>query len=186
MDIKIGFYYRARAYSVDDRIAQEAALLENAELNAFLDKVLPRHGKVIWHEYGHNLVTNVGARWLIIQGFITPQNAVPWYVMPKSTGSGDVADTASSHGGWTEITGYSQTTRPTLTLTTPTTGRSANNTSNLASITANASVTVAGFALVSVNTKSSIGGTLFSVSDFASSWAGSASNILRITATVSA
>jgi len=186
MNIDIGFHYRARAYEVDDFVARDAALLEGDELNIYLDKVLGRYGRVIWHDHGHNLVTDGGARWLITHGFVTAQSTIPWFIMPKSTGTGDVADTAASHGTWTEITGYSQTARPALTLVAPTTGRSANNTASLASITANASITVAGFALVSVNTKSATTGTLFSISDFASSWAGTSGNILRITATVSA
>jgi primosomal replication protein N len=179
--------YTARAYEVSPSVSRIAQTLENRELNEYLDRVLHRDSSVVWLHSGDNLVTDVGARWLINHSFVTPQASIPWYLILKSAGTGDNADTVASHASWTEITGYSQASRQLVSIAAITSGRSASNTASMASITANASITVAGFALISANTKgNTTAGVLFSVSDFASSWAGTTGNILRVTVTVSA
>jgi hypothetical protein len=79
-------------------------------------------------------------------------------------------DTASSHLGWTEITPYSNATRPTCTFGTPTTANPsvATNSASPASFTINATATVGGAFLISNSTKGGTTGTLYSASDFTS------------------
>ena len=81
-----------------------------------------------------------------------------------------ISDTMSSHGGWTEVTAYSQSTRPACTFGTPTTANPsvATNSASQASFSINATTTVGGAFLTSNNTKGGTTGTLFSAADFSS------------------
>jgi hypothetical protein len=179
------FFYRVEAWAVPLGLSQDSARLENQELNALLDRELPRWGRVVWRERRRNLVTDQGARWLITHGFVTAQTSIPWHVMFKGSGAFANADTMATHAAWTEVTAYSQPGRQALTLTAPITGRSANNSSSPASITANATTVVHGLALTSNSTKGNTAGTLYGGADFASSQSLASGQILRAVATVS-
>ena len=79
-------------------------------------------------------------------------------------------DTAASHAGWTEVTAYSQATRPACTFGTPTTADPsvATNSASTATFSINGTTTVGGAFLISNNTKGGTTGILFSAADFAS------------------
>jgi hypothetical protein len=72
------------------------------------------------------------------------------------------------HGGWTEVTAYSESTRPTATLAAATNANPSvvTNTASKAVFTINGTTTVGGAFLTSNNTKGGSTGTLFSAADF--------------------
>jgi hypothetical protein len=94
-----------------------------------------------------------------------------WYIGLYGAGASNTpaaSDTMSSHAGWTEITPYSNATRPVCTFATPTTANPsvATNTASPASYNINATATVGGAFLVSNSTKGGSTGTLYSAADF--------------------
>jgi hypothetical protein len=78
-------------------------------------------------------------------------------------------DTAASHAGWTEVTPYSNSTRPACTFGTATTADPSviTNGASPAQFSINSSATVGGAFLISDSTKGGTTGVLFSASDFA-------------------
>jgi hypothetical protein len=85
----------------------------------------------------------------------------------------------ASHAGWSEVTPYSGN-RPAITFGTTTAG---SNTASAVSYTINATATVAGAFLSSVNTGTS--GKLYSAGDLAASRGVASGDTLNITPTVS-
>lgn len=163
----IGFDYYGECWHLPDRLAHEAQALCDIELNQFLDETLPRFGERKWSHEGHNLITDHGAQWLCGR-FSSSAVSSTWYIMLKGAGAVNAADTAQLHPGWVEIqAAYSQTARQALIMPTPTSGRTTNNTANLASVTISAaSITVHGFGLINDSVKSASQGILFGVGDY--------------------
>jgi hypothetical protein len=143
-------------------------------------------GNIKWVATAKNLVVTAGLNALITACFKTIPSSVDWYLGLKSTGTPDAADTMSSHGTWTELTAYSESTRPTWTAGSVSSG-SVSNTASKARFTANGSMTVLGLFMTSNNTKSGTTGTLYGAADFTEgSRAMVSSDTLDVTATVSA
>lgn len=136
-----------------------------AEAQAELNKLLDRYGRVLSRERTTNLITDIGARFLLNMLYLGSAYTAAWYVGLKSTGAPATADTMSSHAAWTELTGYSQTTRPVLTMATATVGRSINNSAARAVFTANTALSVAGFFVVNNSARGGTTGTLYSVTN---------------------
>lgn len=115
---------------------------------------------VKWVEEARNLVVNAGIYNLMDTGVLTGTQVTEWYVAPvNASPSPAAADTMGSHGGWTEFTGYSQTTRQTWIS-----ARSTNvisNASNLASFAITTTGTLGGAFVVDSSTKGGGTGTLF-------------------------
>lgn len=122
-------------------------------------------GALVWVEEFDNLVTTAGLTDTLDKYFKGSNYTAAWYVGLKGEGSANVADTMSSHGGWSEITDYDESVRETLTLGTPSSG-AVDNASNRAEFTMNDSVTVDGAFIVSNSTKGGTSGTLYSVGSF--------------------
>jgi hypothetical protein len=74
----------------------------------------------------------------------------------------------ASHAGWTEITAYSQTTRPQCIFGAATAADPSiiNNSLSVAVFSINGAATVGGAFLTTNNTKGGTTGTLFSAADF--------------------
>ena len=94
-----------------------------------------------------------------------------WYLgLYGAASSNDPAagDTMSSHAGWTEVTDYTEATRPAATFVAATTVNPSvvTNSASKAQFTMNNTVTVGGAFLTSNNTKGGTSGTLFSAKDF--------------------
>ena len=128
-------------------------------------------GEIKWTDTIKNLVVTVGKNDLLDKYFAGSAYTAAWYmglVDGASTPTYAAADTLASHAGWTEVTPYSNATRPTCTFATATTANPsvATNSASPASFTINATKTVDGAFLVSNNTKGGTTGTLFSASDF--------------------
>ena len=72
-------------------------------------------GNLKWEEHFPNLVVNVGKIDLLNKYFAGSGYTAAWYLGLVNGGTSptyNAADTMSSHSGWTEVTGYSNSTRP--------------------------------------------------------------------------
>lgn len=128
-------------------------------------------GNLKWEASQHNLVVNVGLQDMNAQYFTGSGYTAAWYIgLYGAAASNNPAatDTMASHAGWTEITAYSQATRPACTFGIPTTADPsvATNTASPATYSINGSVTVGGAFLTNNNTKGGTTGVLFSAADF--------------------
>jgi hypothetical protein len=131
-------------------------------------------GNLKWEESTHNLVVNVGLKDMNDKYFSGSGYTAAWYLgLVTGPGAGNTyaaANTMASHAGWTEDTGYSQSTRPACSFGAATTADPSviTNSSSVAVFSINATTTVAGAFLTSDNTKGGTSGILFSVSNFTS------------------
>jgi hypothetical protein len=139
----------------------------------FKIQCLDKDGNLKWEAEEHNLVVNVGLQYMCGTALTSVAQITTWYLGLYGAGASNTpaaGDTMSSHAGWTEVTPYSNATRPTCTFATATTANPsvATNSASTASFTINASSTVGGAFLVSNSTKGGSTGTLFSAADFSS------------------
>lgn len=131
-----------------------------------------KDGNLKWSDEVHNLVVNQGLQDMNTKYFKGSSYTAAWYVgLYGAAASNDPTanDTAASHPGFTEITPYSNATRPAATFGTASTADPSviSNSASPASFTINGTATVGGAFLISDNTKSGSSGVLFSASDFA-------------------
>ena len=122
-------------------------------------------GNLVWRREFENIVTTAGKNLLGNVMFGGTSKSAAWYLGLKGTGTAAAGDTMNSHAGWSEVTGYSETVRQTLTLPSFSSG-TANNSGSPAVFTINTSVTVAGVFAVDNSTKGGALGTLYSAGDF--------------------
>ena len=132
-----------------------------------------REGNVKWEEQSHNLVVNVGLQDMNAKYFTGSGYTATWYLgLYGAAASNNPAagDTMALHAGWTEVTAYSQATRPACTFGTPTTADPsvATNAALPASYSINGTTTIGGAFLTSDNAKNGTAGILFSAADFSS------------------
>lgn len=132
-----------------------------------------KDGNLKWEAKSPNLVVNVGLQDMNAKYFAGSGYTAAWYIgLYGAASSNDPAasDTMSSHAGWTEVTDYSQSTRPAATFGTATTADPSviDNSGSPAAFSINGTTTVGGAFLTSDNTKGGTSGTLFSASDFQS------------------
>lgn len=130
-----------------------------------------KDGNLKWESKSHNLVVNVGLQDMNTKYFSGSSYTAAWYIGLYGAGSTNnpaAGDTASSHAGWTEVTTYSQATRPQATFGTATTADPSviSNSGSPAAFSINGTTTVGGAFLISNNTKGGTTGILFSASDF--------------------
>jgi hypothetical protein len=129
-------------------------------------------GNLKWESEKHNLVVNAGLKDMNDKYFTGSAYTAAWYIGlygAAATNDPAAGDTMASHAGWTEVTDYSQATRPAATFAAATTADPSviTNSASAATFTINGTVTVGGAFLTSDNTKSGTTGVLFSASDFA-------------------
>jgi hypothetical protein len=141
-------------------------------------------GNIRWEDGFPNLVVTTGKNDLLNKYFLNSgtYNAA-FFVGLKGTGTIAAGDTMASHA-WTDITGYSNATRPAFTAASSTAGSSTNSASP-AVFNINASNTIAGCFITTSSTVGGTAGTLFSAADFASSRAVLSGDTLTVTYTVS-
>lgn len=130
-----------------------------------------KDGHIKWVVEENNLVVNVGLQYMTGVALTSTAQITTWY-LGLITGPGvttNAADTMSSKG-WTEFTGYSNSTRvaPTLTAATNANPSVVTNSGTPANFTINATGTVGGAFLTSDSTKGGTTGTLFSEKAFSS------------------
>ena len=132
-----------------------------------------KDGNLKWEDTAPNLVVNGGLQDMNAKYFTGSSYTAAWYLgLYGAAASNNPAagDTMSSHAGWTEVTDYSQSTRPVCTFGTPTTANPsvATNSASPATFSINATTTVGGAFLTSNSTKGGSTGTLYSAADFSS------------------
>jgi len=130
-----------------------------------------KDGNHKWTAKSPNLVVNVGLADMNDKYFSGSGYSATWYLgLYGAASSNDPAagDTMSSHAGWTEVTDYSQSTRPAATFGSATVADPSviDNSGSVAVFSINNTVTVGGAFLTSNNTKGGTTGILFSASDF--------------------
>lgn len=139
----------------------------------FTVQCFDKDGQLKWEAKEHNLVVNVGLKDMNDKYFSGSSYTAAWYIgLYGAAASNDPAagDTMSSHAGWTEVTAYSQATRPQAVFGAATTADPSviSNTSSVAVYSINGTTVVGGAFLTSDNTKGGTTGILFSASDFQS------------------
>tara|TARA_Y100000310_G_scaffold77141_2_gene73683 strand:+ start:546 stop:1094 length:549 start_codon:yes stop_codon:yes gene_type:complete len=142
-------------------------------------------GREKWREVNDNLVTNAGLNDILDKYLKGSSYTAAWYVGLKGAGTAIAADTMSSHSSWSEITDYSQSVRPTLTLGTVS-SQSVDNSASVETYSINGTATVAGAFLNTDSTKSGTTGTLYGVVDFSSSRSVLSGDTLEVTVTLTA
>ena len=139
----------------------------------FTVQCFDKDGNLKWEAKKHNLVVNAGLQDMNAKYFLGSSYTATWYLGLYGAGSTNnpaASDTMSSHAGWTEVTAYSQATRPACSFATPTTANPsvATNSASPATFSINGTTTVGGAFLTSNSTKGGTTGTLFSAADFGS------------------
>jgi len=132
-----------------------------------------KDGKLKWEDKEHNLVVNVGLKDMNDKYFTGSAYTAAWFIGLYGAGASNTpaaGDTAASHAGWTEVTAYSQATRPAATFAAATTADPSviTNSASVAVFSINGTTTVGGAFLISNNTKGGTTGILFSAADFQS------------------
>jgi len=132
-----------------------------------------KDGNLKWSAESHNLVVNVGLKDMNDKYFSGVTYSATWYIGLYGAGSSNTpaaGDTAASHAGWTEVTAYSQATRPQASFAAATTADPSviTNSASPAAFSITGTTTVGGAFLISNNTKGGTTGVLFSASDFTS------------------
>lgn len=130
-------------------------------------------GSIRWKAEAHNLVVNQGLQDMNTKYFKGSTYTATWFIglYGAATSNNPLAtDTAASHPGFTEITPYSNVTRPVATFGTASTADPSviDNSSSAASFSINATATIGGAFLISDGTKGGSAGVLFSAADFES------------------
>jgi hypothetical protein len=139
----------------------------------FVIECFDKDGKLKWSAEESNLVVNVGLQYMAGVALTSTAQITTWYIgLYGAAASNNPAagDTAASHAGWTEVTPYSNATRPTATFAAATAANPSvvTNSASPATFNINASSTVGGAFLISNSTKGGSTGTLFSAADFQS------------------
>ena len=132
-----------------------------------------KDGNLKWVAETPNLVVNVGLQYMAGSALTSTAQITTWYLGLYGAASSNnpaAGDTMSSHAGWTEVTDYSEATRPAATFAAATNANPSvvTNTASKAAFTINGTTTVGGAFLTSNNTKGGTTGTLFSAADFQS------------------
>lgn len=130
-------------------------------------------GNLKWTEENHNLVVNGGLKDMNDKYFTGSAYTAAWYIGLYGAGASNnpaATDTMSSHAGWTEVTAYSQSTRPAASFAPSTLADPSVITNSVtpATFSINATTTVGGAFLTTSSTKGGTTGTLFSAADFSS------------------
>lgn len=129
------------------------------------------NGNLKWEAKSHNLVVNVGLQDMAAKYFAGSSYTAAWYLGLYGSGASNTpaaGDTMSSHAGWTEVTDYSQSTRPVCTFGSATLADPSviSNSNAPAVYSINATTTIGGAFLTSNSTKGGTTGILFSAADF--------------------
>ncbi len=132
-----------------------------------------KDGNLKWVSESKNLVVNVGLQYMAGVALTSTAQITSWYVGlygSGATNSPAAGNTMSSHGTWTEVTDYSESTRALANFAAATNANPSvvTNTSNKAVFTINGTTVVGGAFLTSDSTKGGTTGTLFSAADFSS------------------
>jgi len=132
---------------------------------------LDKDGNLKWSAESHNLVVDVGLQDMNTKYFTGTSYTAAWYLGLYGAGAANTpsgSDTMALHAGWTEITPYSNATRPAAVFGAASSADPSiiTNSGSPAQFNINATAVVGGAFLVNNNTKGGSTGILFSASDF--------------------
>jgi hypothetical protein len=160
----------ARAASASgSAIGFGAGSVEQAEAHGvYTVECFDENGELVWTRQFDNLVTTAGKNDALDKYLAGSAYTAAWYIgliSATSYTTGPAAgDTAASHGGWTESSNYSQSTRPAASFASASGGSKALASAAVFSI--NASDTIKGCFLIANNTKGGTTGILYSAGLF--------------------
>lgn len=152
-------------------IANTKAGDEAQAVGKYVVECLDKDGNLKWVAETPNLVVNVGLQYMAGVALTSTAQITSWYVGlygAAASNSPAAGNTMASHSGWTEVTDYTEATRPAATFAAATNANPSvvTNTASKAVFTMNATTTVGGAFLTSDSTKGGSSGTLFSAADF--------------------
>lgn len=123
----------------------------------------PKSGSMIGKPWFiRNGATTVGLNYMLNTGFRATSQLTTWYcgIIAAASYSGvSVNDTMSSHSGWTELTGYSESVRQTWSPGAAASGALTNSTAM--AFTINSTTTAQGIFITSDSAKSGTAGTIW-------------------------
>lgn len=151
-------------------LVMNSGLIERVAMPRFIASVqcIDEFGKLKWEDEAHNLVTTQGKNHILDTYFTGSAYTAAWFVaLIDNAGSPTVVagDTYASHA-YTELTAYTQGTRPALGLGAASAGSASSGT---IVFSPNATNTVNGVAVVNLSTKGDTaggGGRLYSGGTF--------------------
>lgn len=154
-------------------IANTKAGDEAQAVGKYVVECFDKDGNLKWVAETPNLVVNVGLQYMAGVALTSTAQITSWYVGlygAAASNSPAAGNTMASHSGWTEVTDYTEATRPAATFAAATNANPSvvTNTASKAVFTMNATTTVGGAFLTSDSTKGGSSGTLFSAADFSS------------------
>lgn len=157
-------------------------MFESKTKNTYVVECYSQEEVLKWKDSFENIVVTEGLNKYINSTLKLGASSPSWYVALKGSGSVVLADTMSSHGGWSEITPYSNSTRPAWTPGTVS-GGSVDNSGSKATFTIDTSATVYGACMTDSSAKGGVTGTLFGAGDFPVSKVVSGGDTLYVTVT---
>lgn len=181
------FSYEAIGPGVDFAAAlmmHEAMMLRKGFGARFTFECFSPDGKLRWIDGTDNIVVNTGLDDVLDKYLKGSAYSAGFFVGLKDTTAAVAGDTMGTKG-FTELTPYSNATRPALTLGTVS-GQSVDNSASKASFTINATATVGGAFVTTNSTKAGTTGILFGAADFASSRSVQSGDTLNVTVTITA
>lgn len=130
-----------------------------------------KEGNLKWESKSKNLVVNVGLADMNTKYFKGTTYTAAWYIGiygPAASNNPSSSDTMASHAGWTEVTAYTNATRPLAVFGNATTADPSviANSASPAQFLINASANVGGAFLTTGDLPGGTSGILFSASDF--------------------
>lgn len=125
-------------------------------------------GQLKWADEIHNLVVNVGLDDVLDKYFEGSAYTAAHYIgLTDGTPTVAAADTMVTHAGWVEDQNYTEATRPLLDFSgDAVSGQSLSNAANKGVFSINATTTVGGAFINTVNTKGGTTGTLYGAGAF--------------------
>lgn len=145
--------------------------------------VARRNGEVLWQEDIDNLIVDAGLD-DILDKYFRATNYTASHFIGLTSGSPTIAagDTMASHAGWTEVTDYSESSRPAF-VPGAVSGQSVSG--SAARFTISTGTTTGGAFVATDSTKGGAAGTLVSVLAFTTNRTLAASDTLDVTWTYS-
>lgn len=143
-------------------------------------------GALKWREEIENLVVDEGVNHILDTALSGSAQVSAYYVGLKGTGTPAASDTMASHATWSEITPYSNATRPAWTEDNTAGDKKVSNSASPASFNINASATVVGAFLTTDSTKGGTVGKLIAAGDASASKAVTNGDTLNVTYEISA
>lgn len=179
MNLTVRFHGIADVVALPQRCWREMDRLSyggDPDTQAALNRLLIQ-GHILHRVRSRNLTTTAGLNYAVPT--LLPNGS--WFIGAKGTGTPQVGDTMSSHATWSELTTYTQSTRPALTLGATSGGVASNSAAVALFTTPTGGLTFTGWFLVNNATKGNPTGTLISVANHASPQVLAAGIVLRQT-----